>query len=101
MDRHRQDWLDFDCSDQVWLEIQGKHLARFAPNAHDFFSISHGQSKNATCDEYASDDSSTVYPVTQGVEGTTPQFNPSVHSCDNEGEAEAYSYTHYEVSLQF
>lgn len=43
----------------------------------------HGQSKNATCDEYASDDSSTVSPVTQGMEGTTPQFNTG-----DEGEAE-------------
>uniref|UniRef100_A0A8C9YMG7 Plexin domain containing 1 n=1 Tax=Sander lucioperca TaxID=283035 RepID=A0A8C9YMG7_SANLU len=59
MDRHRQEWLDYACSEE---------------------------SKNATCEDYSRVDSSTGSAITPEIEEVT-SLTPRQQGCDSDGEA--------------
>ncbi|XP_033501523.1 plexin domain-containing protein 1-like [Epinephelus lanceolatus] len=64
MDRHRQEWLDYACSEE---------------------------SKNATCEDYSRGDSSTVSSVTPEMEDMT-SLTPLQKSCESDDETKRHIF---------
>lgn len=82
MDRHRQEWLDYACSEQVLFKIESKDLPvcqfRFSCICYTLY----GQSKDATCEDYSRVDSSDT-PDMEDVTSLTPLQK----GCKIDGEA--------------
>lgn len=93
MDRHRQEWLDYACSEEVLLDIKNEYLliGHFWDSCMYCF-IVYGQSKNATCEDYSRGDSSTGSSITPEMEDVT-SFTPLQKSCENDGELELFFAT--------
>ncbi len=89
MDRHRQEWLDYACSEEVMLDIKNKYL--LICHFWDLFIhyTVYGQSKDATCDDYSRGDSFTGSSITPEIEGVT-SLTPLQKGCQSDGEAKLF-----------
>lgn len=88
VDRHRQEWLDYACSDEVSPDIHHEHVAYLSFLMLRQWVCMFAQGKGATCEEYWRTESFTSSSVTPGSDNVTPPQK----SCDSDGEAKLVFY---------
>lgn len=88
MDRHRQEWLDYACSEEVLLYIKNDHLLICSFWNSCIYYIVYEQNKDATCEDYFRGDSSTGSSITPEIEEVT-SLTPQ-KGCKSDGEAELF-----------